>query len=126
LEDPVLSDVAKMIDMAYTNGTIDESTIHTDYPCVDLPIEVKVISGAYDYETGFNYKGKVINDKLIDEFRKIGITGHKLEDYKKFENKSIYDDAKKASENYDPSIVYFSEFDVIKKLEKDSNLEVGG
>lgn len=108
------------------DGTVNENVIHTDYPCVDLPIEVEVISGAYDYETGFNYKGKVINDKLIDEFRKIGTTGHKLEDYKKFENKSIYDDAKKASENYDPSIVYFSEFDVIKKLEKDSNLEVGG
>lgn len=108
------------------DGTVDESVIHTNYPCVDLPIEVEIISGAYDYETGFNYKGKIINEKLIDEFRKIGTTGRKLEDYKEFENKPIYDDVKQASENYDPSIVYFSEFDVIKKLEKDSNLEVGG
>lgn len=108
------------------DGTVDESVIHTNYPCVDLPIEVEVISCAYDYETGFNYKGKIINDKLIDEFRKIGTTGRKLEDYKEFENKPIYEDTKKALENYDPSIVYFSEFDVIKKLEKDSDLEVGG
>lgn len=108
------------------DGTIDESTIHTNYPCVDLPIEVEVISGFYDYETGFRYKGKIINEELINEFKKIGTTGFTPDDYKKYENKSLYEDAKKASENYDPSIVYFSEFDVIKKLEKDSNLEVGG
>lgn len=107
------------------DGTIDENTIHTDYPCVELPIEVEVISGAYDYETGFNYKGKVINEQLLDEFRKIGTTGRKLEDYDEFKNKPIYDNVKKSLDNYDPSIVYFSEFDVIKKLEKDSNLEVG-
>ena len=101
------------------DGTIEKNTLHTNYPCVDSPIEVEVISGFYDYETGFRYKGKVINDDLIDEFKKLGTTGYTPDDYKKYEIKSLYEDAKKAAENYDPSIVYFSEFDVLKKLEKE-------
>lgn len=88
------------------DGTINESVIHTNYPCVDLPIEVEVISSSYDYETGFNYKGKIINEELKEEFKKIGTTGKK-------------------SKNYDASIVYFSEFDVVKKLEKDFSIEAG-
>lgn len=90
------------------DGTIEKSTLHTNYPLVDSPIEVEVISGFYDYETGFRYEGKIINEDLIQEFKKIGTTGNT------------------PNENYDPSIVYFSEFDVIKKLENDSSLEVVG
>ena len=101
------------------DGTIEKNTLHTNYPCVDSPIEVEVISGFYDYETGFRYKGKVINDDLIEEFKKIGTTGYTPDDYKKYKNKSLYEDEKKAVENYDPSIVYFSEFDVLKKIEKE-------
>ena len=41
--------------------------------------------------------------------------------FQKYENKSLYEDAKKAAENYNPSIVYFSEFDVLKRLEKEED-----
>ena len=41
-----------------------------------------------------------------EEFKKIGTTG-------------------KNSKNYDASIVYFSEFDVVKKIDKDFSIEVG-
>lgn len=107
------------------DGTIEKTTIHTDYSCVDLPIEVEVISGYYDYETGYRYKGKISNERLLEEFRKIGTTGYTPEHYKKYENKKLYEDTKKAAEEYDPSIVYFSEFDVIKKLNKEASLEAG-
>lgn len=81
---------------------------------IDLPIEVEVIKGWYDYETGYNYIGKIKNKDLLKEVRKIGITGYKADDYKKYNNKELYETALEASKNYNPSIVYFSGFDVVK------------
>ena len=105
------------------DGSTKENIIHTNNPYVTMPIRVEVISGAYDYETGYNYKAKVIDDEVIDEFKKIGTTGYVPEDYKKYKNTSLYEETKKAAENFDPSIVYFSEFDVVRKIEKDFDKE---
>lgn len=106
------------------DGTIEHTTVESHDKLVGSPIEIEVIDGFYDYETGYNYKGKINDEKLIGEFKKIGTTGFTPEDYKKYENKSLYEDALKASKDYDPSIVHFSEFDVIKLLEKGTDKEM--
>lgn len=107
------------------DGTIEHTTLESHDKLTDLPIEIEVIDGFYDYETGYRYKGKIMNEKLLEEFNNFGTTGFKPDDYKKYKNKSIYEDALKASKNYNPAIVYFSEFDVVKVLEKFSEKGVG-
>lgn len=62
---------------------------------------------------------EMINSCLI-----YGTTSLKPDDYKKYENKSLYDNVLRSSKNYDPSTVHFSEFDVIKLLEKNSDKEM--
>ncbi len=107
-----------------SDGTIEHTTLESHDKLTDLPIEIEVIDSFYDYETGYNYKGRITNDDLIKEFRKYGTTSLKPDDYKKYENKSLYDNVLRSSKNYDPSIVHFSEFDVIKLLEKNSDKEM--
>lgn len=106
------------------DGTIEHTTLKSHDKLTDLPIEIEITDRFYDYETGYRYKGKVINEKLIEEFKDFGITGFKPEDYKKYENNSLYEKALNASENYEPSEAYFSEFDVIKVLERNTNKEM--
>lgn len=107
------------------DGTIGHTILSSHDKLVDLPIEIEVIDGFYDYETGYRYKGKITDERLVEEFKKFGTAGFKPEDYKKYKDKSIYKDTLKASENYNPALVYFSEFDVIKVLERTSESERG-
>lgn len=107
------------------DGTIEHTTLESSDKLTNFPIEIEVINSWYDYETGYRYKGKITDKKLQKEFEKFGTTGFKPDDYKKYENKTLYEDALKASQNYDPSIVYFSEFDVIKVLERTPESERG-
>jgi len=107
-----------------SDGTVEHTTIESHDKLTNLPIEIEVISGFYDYETGYNYKGKIYDDKLTEEFRNFGTTGLKVDDYKKYEDKSIYEDVLKAREKYNPTIVHFSEFDVIKVIEKSADKEM--
>lgn len=109
----------------YPDGKIEHTRIQSTDKLVQLPIEVEVLDKYYDYETGYRYKGKMINKELIKDFDTFGTTGFKPEDYKKYKNKELYEDAKKASKNYNPEIVYFSEFDVVKILEKVENKNDG-
>lgn len=109
----------------YPDGKIEHTRIQSTDKLVQLPIEVEVLDKYYDYETGYRYKGKMINKDLIQEFNTFGTTGFKPEDYKKYKNKELYEDAKKASKKYNPEIVYFSEFDVVKVLEKVENKNDG-
>ena len=106
------------------DGTIGHTILSSHDKLVDLPIKIEVIDRFYDYETGYRYKGKIVDEKLLEEFKNFGTTGFKPKDYKKYKDKSIYEDTLKACENYDPSIVYFSEFDVIKLLEKSTDKEM--
>ena len=106
------------------DGTIGHTILSSHDKLVNLPIKIEVIDRFYDYETGYRYKGKIVDEKLLEEFKNFGTTGFKPEDYKKYKDKSIYEDTLKACENYDPSIVYFSEFDVIKLLEKSTDKEM--
>lgn len=107
------------------DGTIEHTILSSHDKLVDLPIEIEVIDGFYDYETGYRYKGKITDERLLEEFKKFGTTGFKPEDYKKYKDKSIYEDTLKASENYNPALVYFLEFDVIKVLERTPESERG-
>ena len=105
------------------NGIVEHTIIEPYDSLVNLPIKVVVIDCFYDYEAGYKYKGKITNKDLINEFKKIGFTGIKPTNYKNH-NKSLYKDSLKAHKNYNPSIVYFSEFDVIKILKKNKNQEM--
>lgn len=98
------------------DGTISKTTLHSDDSTVDKPIVAEILSRTYDDETGYNFKGKIIDNNLVKEFKKIGTTGYKLEDFKKCGNK-LYEEIKENRKNYDPSIVYFSEFDISKVIE---------
>lgn len=83
------------------DGTISETTLHSDDGVVDKPIIAEILSCSYDYETGYNFKGKIVDNSLVEDFRKIGTASYKSKEHK----------------NYDPSIVYFSEFDISKVIE---------
>ena len=83
------------------DGTVSETTLHSDDGVVDKPIVAEILSGSYDYETGYNFKGKIVDNSLVEDFRKIGTTNYKSEEHK----------------DYNPSIVYFSEFNISKVIE---------
>lgn len=75
------------------DGTIETTTLKSHDKLVTSPIQVEVLEGFFDYETGNHYKGKLLNEDLIKEFS-------------------------------NSSIVNFSEFDIIKLLEKSSSSEM--
>lgn len=79
------------------DGTIEHSVLESFDELVDELIQVQVVESFYDYETGYHYKGKIINEKLIEELS----------------NNKLYN--KKSEEGM---IINFSEFDVVKLLEK--------
>lgn len=106
------------------DGTIEHEILESHDERVNLPIEIEIINRWYDYETGYRYKGKITDEILLEEFRKFGTTGFTPDNYTKYKDKSMYENALKANENYDPSIVYFSEFDIVKLLEKDNASEM--
>lgn len=95
------------------DGSVEESRLTNNDKLIDMPIEIEILDSHYDYETGYRYKGKVIDSNLIEEIKKIGTTRHTLED------------AKRVKENYDPTIVSFSEFDIVKILSKEDDITLG-
>lgn len=75
------------------DGTLETTTLKSHDKLVDSPIQVEIIEGFYDYETGNHYKGRLLNENLLKEWS-------------------------------DTTIVNFSEFDIIKLLEKTSTNEI--
>ena len=51
----------------YPDGKIEHTIIQSTDKLVQLLIEVEVLDKYYDYETGYRYKGKMINKELIKE-----------------------------------------------------------
>jgi hypothetical protein len=76
--------------------------------------KVKVTESWYDYETGYNFKGEIINAEDIETVRKAGTTGRIPEDYKDCPNKNLYTQTLEAYNNYNPTQVYFSQFDIVE------------
>lgn len=91
---------------------------------VNIPIQAEIIKTYHSGKNWYRYIGKITDERLIKKFNKIGITGNDPEDYKKYPNKSLYESALKAREKYDPTIIHFSEFDIVKLLEKNSDKEM--
>lgn len=113
----------KCLSVVNPDGTIKLIELESHDKLVDMPIKVEVIEGFYDYESGYKYKGKVVDEKLLEKFKPLGIIGSKSDEYKNCKDKSIYENVLKMSKNYNPSIVSFSEFDVVKVIER--NYEKG-
>lgn len=116
-EDPM--EGIKLTDVDADGNVISETVLHSNDGVVDKPIIAEITSGFYDYETGYKYKGKLLDNDLIEDFRKIGTTSYEPEDYKKYGNKS-YEETKLAAKNYDSSIIYFSEFDILNVIDKNN------
>lgn len=77
-------------------------------------VECRVEKAFWDYETGWRFHGRVIDDKVVENFRKQAMTGYTPEHYKTQypANVALYEDALKAQREFDPSYVYFSEHDL--------------
>jgi hypothetical protein len=113
------------ITMEESDGTPYFQTVIEDTDSlVDIPIQAEIIKTYHSGKNWYRYMGKITDERLIKEFNKIGITGNDPEDYKKYPNKSLYESALKAREEYDPTIICFSEFDIVKLLEKNSDKEM--
>ena len=112
------------VTMENFDGTTEHFILNSSDKLTNKPIVIEVLDSFYDYETGYHYKGKINDDKLVEEFRKFGTTGFKPGDYDRYKNKSMYEDALKANKKFNPSIVSFSEFDVIKVIEKSADNEM--
>ena len=113
------------ITMEESDGTPYFQTVIEDTDSlVNIPIQAEIIKTYHSGKNWYRYIGKITDERLIKEFNKIGITGNDPEDYKKYPNKSLYESALKAREEYDPTIICFSEFDIVKLLEKNSDKEM--
>ena len=113
------------ITMEESDGTPYFQTVIEDTDSlVNIPIQAEIIKTYHSGKNWYRYIGKITDERLIKKFNKIGITGNDPEDYKKYPNKSLYESALKAREKYDPTIIHFSEFDIVKLLEKNSDKEM--
>lgn len=76
-----------------------------------------VTKSFWDYETGWRFHGRVVDEANVQSFREQSTTRFTPEYYKEKypTSPSLYEDAKKASEAFDPGYVYFSEHDLAPK-----------
>lgn len=79
---------------------------------INITVKARITEKWYDYETGYRFIGELINKRDINTARQAGITLYKPDDYKDYPNKELYTSALEAYNNYNPKIVYFSEFDI--------------
>jgi hypothetical protein len=84
--------------------------------------KVKVKESWHDYETGYNFKGEIISAEDIETARKAGTTGRKPEDYKNLPNKDLYFKTIEAYNNFNPTQIYFSQFDIVEDRKKHSSI----
>lgn len=93
----------------------EEVSIHNDVGGTELvqgPFHVKVIREWGDYETGGHLEGRLFREEDIAKTFETGTTGVKLSAYPK--ESELYKEAKEARDNFDPSIVFVSEFEVLE------------
>lgn len=95
-----------------TNNTSGGTEIlkHNGTQCV-------VTKAFWDYETGWRYHGRVEDAAALKTFREQATTGFTPDHYREKypNNPDLYERAKKASEDFDPGYVYFSEHDLDKR-----------
>jgi len=78
---------------------------------------VSVLSSSYDYETGKHYKVRLLDSNDVETVHAKATTGFTPDSYKQYMkvNPDLYYSALKAQKEFDPSLAYVSEFDVISE-----------
>lgn len=100
----------KVNEMDHTNDVGGTELIHLDKP---KTFKFEIIKLINDYETGLHLIGEVKSNKSILKILKgYGVTGHKPEDYKKY-NEKLYKDTLEAYNNYNPKKVILSQFYIL-------------
>ena len=74
-------------------------------------VRAKITASWEDGEIGRRYKGLLFDEPDIELSRKAGTITYKLEDYRHYNEKRYQESLQKMKE-YDPSEVYFGEFDI--------------
>ena len=92
-------------------NVIDKTILGDNDKKVKNPINIEVTKRWYDYETGYRYKGIICDKKLERELKEMGleICSAKAEKSNKKESDSF--------------IAYFSEFDIVKILERNNEIK---
>jgi hypothetical protein len=84
---------------------------------LDLPEEltVTVTKAFWDYETGWRFHGRA-SGPVLEVIRQQATTGYTADHYReKYPgNPQLAIDAEKAAREFDPSKIYFSEFDIVR------------
>lgn len=120
-EDPM--EGMKVADVDKDGNVIFETELFSYDVIVNIPIVAEITSSFNDNETGYKYEGKLLDNDLIAAFKRIGTSGYKPEDYKKYGNE-FYEEVKLAARDYNPATIYFSEFDISKVISKTNVKEV--
>lgn len=81
---------------------------------IEGKIQAKITDTWNDYETGQRYIGEITNEEDIEVSKNAGKVNFTPEDYKKY-GREHYLEAKKAFKSWDPTKIYFGEFDNITK-----------
>lgn len=89
----------KELTVINSDGTEENVVLKSYDTLVSSPIIVQVKSKFFDYETGYHYKGEIINDDLIKELNKLEII------------------------NSEKPIISFSEFSVVNVIDNDVEKE---
>lgn len=71
---------------------------------------IEVIKSFWDYECGWRFHGRLLDDKQVESARQQGTTGYGPKDYER--NPEHAAEVAEAQENFDPSYCYFSEFNI--------------
>ena len=77
-------------------------------------VKAKIVEAWEDYEIGSRYIGKLFEEEDINKSKEAGKSSFTPEDYKKYGEK-MYQETKESFENWDPTKVYFGQFDNIEK-----------
>lgn len=80
---------------------------------VDAIVQVKITKITFDAETGHHYMGELLLDSDVQLCNEAGQSEFLPEHYKRYGDK-MYQEVLKAYEEYNPKIVYFSDFEIIE------------
>jgi hypothetical protein len=76
--------------------------------------DVRIIRGFWDYETGWIFHGQLLEPAMVELARRESTTGLSYDHYRARypEAADLHDRVRTGAANFDPSLVYFSEFDL--------------
>lgn len=110
-------------DELYDDGLIVEvsqATINNNVggtSSLNVPVFARIIKSFDDYEVGYTYHGELFRNEDIEASRKIGTTKYSPEHYKQYGEK-MYNSTLKSYEEYNPKIIYFSQYSIVREVSK--------